>query len=93
VATRHNRTVAFPRMDKAVLLGPTPLARAAALAAKQADERWLLRQPRRVRATYVKGVLENPDDPHAEEIWMLRRSKAVRESYIREVLRAQPPGG
>jgi hypothetical protein len=92
VARRHNRAVAFPRMDKAVLLGPTPLARAAALAAKQADERWLLRQPRRVRATYVKDVLENPDDPHAQEIWMLRRSKAVRESYIREVLRA-PPGG
>jgi hypothetical protein len=78
----------IPRMDKAVLLGPAPLARAAALAAKEPEERWLLRQPRRVRASYVKDVLEAPEKPHAQEIWMLRRSKAVRESYIREVLRA-----
>ena len=75
-------------MDKAVLLGPAPLARAAALAAKQPEERWLLRQPRPVRASYVKDVIEAPEDPHAEEIWMLRRAKAVRESYIRDVLRA-----
>jgi hypothetical protein len=77
----------FPRMDKAVLLGPTALARAAALGASEPEERWLLRQPRPVRASYVRKVLDAPDDPHAEEIWMLRQSKAVRESYIREVLR------
>ena len=78
----------FPRMDKAVLLGPAPMARAAALAAKRPEERWLLRQPRQVRVSYVKHVIEAPEDPHAEEIWMLRRAKAVRESYIHEVLRA-----
>ena len=79
-------------MDKAVLLGPTALARAAALAARQPEERWLLRQPRQVRASYVKDVLEADGRPNAEEIWMLRRSKAVRESYIREVLDAGSAG-
>jgi hypothetical protein len=81
-------------MDRAVLLGPAPLARAAALAAKQPEERWLLRQPRRVRVSYVKDVIDVPEDPNAEEVWMLRRAKAVRESYIREVLgRESAPGG
>lgn len=77
----------LPRMGKAVLLAPAALARAAVLAASEPEERWLLRQPRPVRASYVKDVLEARDEPNAEEIWMLRRSKAVRESYIREVLR------
>jgi hypothetical protein len=80
--------MAIPRIDKAVLLGPAPLARAAALAAKEPEERWLLRQPRRVRASYVKDVLDAAQEPHAQEIWMLRRSRPVRESYIRDVLRA-----
>ncbi len=80
-------TPGFPRMDKAVLLGPNPLAKAAAMAAKLPEERWLLRQPRRVRASYVTEVLDAGDEPNAEEIWMLRQAKPVRESYIREVLR------
>lgn len=77
-------------LDRAVLLSPAPVARAAARTARALEERWLLRQPRAVRASYVREVLD-ADDPNAEEIWMLRRSKAVRESYIKEVLRA--PGG
>jgi hypothetical protein len=78
-------------LDRAMLLSPAPVARAAARAAGALEESWLLRQPRPVRASYVREVLDS-DDPNAEEIWMLRRSKAVRESYIREVLRA-PDGG
>ena len=73
-------------LDRAVLLSPAPVARAAARAAGAPEERWLLCQPRKVRATYVRDVL-GADDPNAEEIWMLRQPKAVRESYIREVLR------
>ena len=76
-----------PRIDKAVLLGPAALARAAATRATEPEERWLLRQPRSVRVSYVRKVLDNEEEPNAEEIWMLRQSKAVRESYIREVLR------
>ena len=77
----------LPRIDKAVLLAPAALARAAATRAAEPEERWLLRQPRKVRTSYVKNVLEAEDEPNAEEIWMLRQPKAVRESYIREVLR------
>lgn len=73
-----------------MLLSPAPVARAAAHAAGALEESWLLRQPRAVRASYVRDVLDS-DDPNAEEIWMLRQAKAVRESYIKQVLRA--PGG
>jgi len=76
----------FPRIDKAALLSPTALARAAALRAKRPEERWLLRQPRRVRTSYVRKVLEAEDVPNAQEMWLLRQATAVRESYIREVL-------
>jgi hypothetical protein len=79
-------------MDKAVLLGPTALTRAAAMAAREPEERWLLRQPRRVRTSYVSAVLDAEGKPNAEEIWMLRQSKGVRESYIREVLEAGSAG-
>lgn len=75
-------------MDKAVLLGPAAVARAAARYATEPEEQWLLCQPRRVRASYVTEVLNAQDDPTAEEVWMLRQSDEVRESYIRQVLRA-----
>lgn len=77
-------------LDRAVLLSPAAVARAAARAAGAVEESWLLRQPRAVRASYVREVLD-ADDPNAEEIWMLRQPRAVRESYITEVLSA--PGG
>ncbi len=40
-----------PQMNKAVLLSPTTVARAAARYARRPEERWLLRQPRDVRAS------------------------------------------
>ena len=48
----------LPRLDKAVLLGPARVARAAARGAGRPEERWLLHQPRPVRASYVEQVLE-----------------------------------
>lgn len=77
-----------PALDKAVLLGPAAVARAAARYATEPEERWLLCQPRKVRASYVQEVLNKAGDPNAEEIWMLRQPEAVRESYIQEVLGA-----
>ena len=77
----------LPRMDKAALLAPAALARAAARGARRPEERWLLHQPRQVRTSYVQQVLEAADERNAEEVWMLRQPKAVRDSYIREVLR------
>jgi hypothetical protein len=48
-------------LQKRVLLGPAPLRRAAAARAKHPEEAWLLRQPRHVRESYVREVLENAD--------------------------------
>jgi len=77
----------LPRMDKAVLLAPAAIAGAAARGARRPEERWLLKQPRPVRTSYVQQVLDASDERNAEEVWMLRQTRAVRESYIREVLR------
>jgi hypothetical protein len=46
----------------------------------------MLRQPRGVRESYVREVLDRGGDPRLAEIWMLRQGDEVRESYIREVL-------
>jgi len=73
---------------RTILLAPAALAKAAALAAKTPEERWMLAQPREVRRSYVKQVLDRPNDPNAQERWMLRQSDAVRLSYIRDVLDA-----
>jgi len=69
-------------VQKRVLLGPAPVRRAAqrGLGAK---ERWILRQPRSVRRSYVREVLEGGGN---EEAWMLLQPDEVRESYVREVL-------
>lgn len=47
----------------------------------------MLRQPRAVRLSYARQVLDGRGDPDVlAEIWMLRQPQAVRESYIRDVL-------
>jgi hypothetical protein len=75
------------RFARAVLLGPDVLSRAAAGRAGRPEEVWMLRQPRSVRESYVREVVDQPgDDDALAEIWMLRQSDAVRDSYVREVL-------
>ena len=82
--------VAIP-VDKLLLLGPDAVARAAARYARAPDERWLLRQPHAVRASYVRTVLGPAPEHRADEIWMLSQADAVRHSYIDEVLRRREP--
>ena len=69
-------------LQKRVLLGPAAVRKAAqrGLGAKEA---WMLRQPRSVRRSYVREVLDGGGN---EEAWMLRQPDEVRESYVREVL-------
>jgi hypothetical protein len=69
-----------------VLLAPDLVSRAAARAAGARDEAWMLAQPRGVRRSYVREVLDRGEDPLHAEIWMLKQSDAVRHSYVREVL-------
>jgi hypothetical protein len=73
-------------LARRVLLGPDFVARAAAARVSKREEAWMLSQPRSVRASYVREVLDWGDDPLHAQMWMLRQPRAVRESYVRAVL-------
>jgi len=77
------------RFARRILLAPNLVSRAAARAAGAREEAWMLSQPREVRHSYVREVLERGGDPLHAEIWMLRQPDRVRHSYIREVLDPQ----
>ena len=81
------------QVEKAVILAPDAVARAAAAYAALPEEDWMLRQPRGVRRSYWREVICRGDHPRDREIWMLRQPEAVRESYIAEVLEPGPPEG
>ena len=73
-------------LERAILLAPDAVARRAARYAKDAEEAWMLRQPRATRASFCREAHGRGDN--AEQAWMLRQPDAVRESYISEVLEA-----
>jgi hypothetical protein len=77
--------------ERSILTAPGPVARTAALAARQPEQRWMLAQPRDVRRSFAEEVFGRPDATLRQEIWMLRQPKAVRESFIRQVLAHQDP--
>jgi hypothetical protein len=83
--------VDVPRLsstERAVLLGPDLVARTAAGQARAPEQRWLLRQPRAVRRSFVERVIDADGDPNAAERWMLGQNEKVRKSYVAEVLDA-----
>ena len=70
-----------------MLLGPDVLSRAASSRTQLPEERWMLRQAKSVRASYVREVLDKGGDVELRsQIWMLGQSQPVRESYVRDVL-------
>jgi hypothetical protein len=73
-------------IERAVLTAPDVVARAAAHTVDQPEQRWLLRQPRAVRCSFVEDVIDRPGDPNAAERWMLLQTESVRKSYVAEVL-------
>jgi hypothetical protein len=75
-------------LERAVLTGPDMVARTAALTVEAPEQRWLLRQPRAVRRSFVELVVDAEGDPHAAERWMLGQSATVSSSYVAEVLDA-----
>ena len=77
------------RLQRSILLAPRLVSGAAARAAAAREEAWMLKQPRRVRESFVREVVDRGGDALREEIWMLRQNEAVRESYVREVLEPQ----
>lgn len=74
------------RLARSVLLAPDLVSRTAARAADAREEAWMLSQPRSVRQSFVREVVDRGDEPVHAEIWMLRQPKAVRESYVKNVL-------
>jgi hypothetical protein len=51
----------------------------------------MLGQPRHVRNSYVREVIDRGGDERLAEIWMLRQPDAVRESYVKEILEPKLP--
>ena len=74
------------RCARRMLLAPNLVSRAAARAASAREEAWMLSQPREVRQSYVREVLDRGESPVYAEIWMLKQPDPVRHSYVREVL-------
>ena len=77
--------------ERSILTAPGPVAKTAAYAAADPEQRWMLRQPREVRVSFAEEVFGRPDATERQEIWILRQPRAVRESFIREVLAHQDP--
>jgi hypothetical protein len=90
VATNPNMK-GTDRLARMVLRAPDFVRRAAASRVRDPVEAWMLSQPRPVRDSYVREVLEGGGDERLAEIWMLRQSDAVRESYVREILEPALP--
>jgi hypothetical protein len=75
-------------LERAVLTGPDVIARTAARCVEAPEQRWLLRQPRAVRCSFVAEVIDRTDDHNAAERWMLLAPEPVRRSYVTDVLGA-----
>jgi len=77
--------------ERTILTAPGAVARAAALAARDPEQRWMLTQPREVRRSFAEEVFGREDAELRQEIWMLRQPEAVRESFIELVLEREDP--
>jgi hypothetical protein len=73
-------------IERTILLAPDAIARRAAALVEDAEQAWMLRQPREVRASYAREAFGRGET--AERAWMLRQPDWVRESYVIEVLEA-----
>jgi hypothetical protein len=77
---------ALTALQRAVLVAPDIVARAAARTVEVPEQRWLLRQPHAVRCSFLEEVVDRRADPSAAERWMLLQAEPVRLSFVREVL-------
>jgi hypothetical protein len=74
------------KAQRRVLAAPSPVTRSLALLTRDAEERWLLSQPRSVRVSFLHDVIDGPPIPRLDEFWIIRQTNEVRQSYIRNVL-------
>jgi hypothetical protein len=73
-------------LERAVLLSPDPLARAAAQTVDDPTQVWMLNQPWSVRVSFAREALNG--DEHDQMIWMLRQADEVRMSFLEDVVEA-----
>ena len=76
--------VSSPTLERRVLTAPDAIARAASRCAADAEQAWILRQPRTLRRSFAEEAYGH--GATAEQIWMLRQPDHVREDYVRQVL-------
>lgn len=69
-------------IERAILLAPDAVARTAALAVSEPEQRWMLTRPRAVRRTFVEQVLDRGDDEHTRQRWMLLQDEATCASFL-----------
>ncbi len=63
------------------------LDRATAVTERAAQEAWMLRNPDRVRDSYLRLIESDPSGrPRGQVVWMLHQPASVRDSYATEVL-------
>jgi hypothetical protein len=77
--------------ERSILTAPGPVARAAAHAVREPQQRWMLTQPRDVRRDFAEQVFGREDAERCQEVWMLRQPQALRESFIEHVLLHEEP--
>jgi hypothetical protein len=77
--------------ERSLLLAPDAVARAAVGLAPDREAKWMLRQSRDLRRSFVEEVFGKPDEERLQQIWMLRRPREIRESFIEHVLMKQDP--
>lgn len=80
----YPRGVPSSGLERRVLVAPDAIARAAARYATDAEQAWMLRQPRALRRSFAAEAFGR--GAKAEQIWMLRQADDVREAYVHEVL-------
>jgi hypothetical protein len=77
--------------ERQLLLAPDVVARTAVSLAPDDEARWMLRQPRAVRRSFVDEVFGREDEERRQQVWMLHQPREVRESFVEHVLMRQDP--
>ncbi len=77
--------------ERSLLLAPDAVARAAVAFAPDDEARWMLRQARAVRRSFVEDVHGREDEELRQQVWMLGQPREIRESFVRHVLDRQDP--
>ena len=77
-------------VERRALLAPDFIASAAANTTDDPQAKWLLNQPKPVRESYVRVVIDGKGDRDLLSTgWLLAQADETRASYVREVVSPQ----